>query len=45
MSVNYDDSTNYKINITREIKGHTSAVNAVRFTRDGNYLLSVSDDR
>jgi WD40 repeat protein len=40
----YDDSTK-SISNTREIRGHTSAVNAVRFTRDGNYLLSVSDDR
>ena len=27
------------------LKSHTSAVNAVRFTKDGSYCLTCSDDR
>ena len=29
----------------RILKGHTSAVNAVRYTADGNYCMTCSDDR
>ena len=28
-----------------EMRGHSGAVNAVRFTADGNYCASCSDDR
>ena len=31
--------------LLRECKGHSGAVNAVRFTKDGNYVMSCSDDR
>jgi mitogen-activated protein kinase organizer 1 len=31
--------------LTRECIGHSSAVNAVRFTDDGNYAMTCSDDR
>ena len=31
--------------LLRECKGHTGAVNAIRFTKDGSYAMSCSDDR
>jgi mitogen-activated protein kinase organizer 1 len=31
--------------LLRECKGHSGAVNAIRFTKDGSYAMSCSDDR
>jgi mitogen-activated protein kinase organizer 1 len=32
-------------NLLRECKGHSAGVNAIRFTKDGSYAMSCSDDR
>jgi mitogen-activated protein kinase organizer 1 len=31
--------------LLRECKGHSGAVNAIRFTKDGAFAMSASDDR
>jgi mitogen-activated protein kinase organizer 1 len=33
------------MSLVRELVGHRAAVNAVRYSRDGNYCLSCSDDK
>ena len=31
--------------LVRECRGHSGAVNAIRFNKDGEYAMSASDDR
>lgn len=38
-------NNNNEINEIRSLNSHTSGVNKVRFTSDGNYCVSCSDDR